>query len=256
MDFSGDIGLWQRKIAEGPEGAARRMATFEALTVTPGQAILDLGCGGGHLVRELALAVGPEGHAVGLDMSTDQLAAARELCANLPAAELVEGDATDMPFENAAFDGLAAIQTLEYIPDLDAALAETRRVLKPGATAASVSVLWDHWRFHGADQALSERIIETWRGHCTHQMLSLELPRRLAAAGFGGVVRRPIAFLNGTLHENAYAFWAAKVVAAFAVAKGFPEADAQRWLDQLADADRAGRFGFVSVPVLTTATAI
>ncbi len=31
MDFSGDIGLWQRKIAEGPEGTARRMAVFEAL---------------------------------------------------------------------------------------------------------------------------------------------------------------------------------------------------------------------------------
>jgi hypothetical protein len=31
LDFSGDIGLWQRKITEGPEGTARRMAVFEAL---------------------------------------------------------------------------------------------------------------------------------------------------------------------------------------------------------------------------------
>ncbi len=82
------------------------------------------------------------------------------------------------------------------------------------------------------------------------------MPRKLLAAGFGGVVRRPIAFLNGTLHENAYALWAAKVVAAFAIEQGIAEEDAARWLDQLAEADREGRFGFVSVPVMTTATAI
>ena len=48
----------------------------------------------------------------------------------------------------------------------------------------------------------------------------------------------------------------AKLVAAFAIGQGIAEDDAARWLDQLAEADREGRFGFVSVPVLTTATAI
>jgi ubiquinone/menaquinone biosynthesis C-methylase UbiE len=256
MDFSGDFGLWQRKVAEGPEGMARRMAVFEALAVESGQAILDLGCGGGHLVREIALAVGAGGRAVGFDVSADQLAAARGVCDGLPAAELVEGDATEMAFADGTFDGLAAIQTLEYIPDVDRALAEARRVLKPGGKAALVSVLWDHWRFHGAEPALNDRMLDTWRAHCPHQMLPMELPRKLTAAGFGGVLRRPMAFLNGSLHENAYALWVAKTVAAFAIGQGIAEDDAARWLDQLAEADREGRFGFVSVPVLTTATAI
>ncbi len=256
MDFSGDFGLWQRKIAECPEGMARRMAVFEALAVESGQAILDLGCGGGHLVREFALAVGASGRAVGFDMSADQLAAAREVCDGLPAVELIEGDATDMAFEDGAFDGLASIQTLEYIPDVDRALAEARRVLKPGGKAALISVLWDHWRYHGAEPELNDRMLDAWRAHCPHQMLPMELPRKLAAAGFGGVLRKPIAFLNGALHENAYALWAAKLVAAFAIGQGIAEEDAARWLEQLSEADREGRFGFVSVPVLTTATAI
>ncbi len=256
MDFTGDFGLWQRKIAEGPEGIARRLAVFEALAVESGQAILDLGCGGGHLVRELALAVGDRGRAVGFDMSADQLAAAGAVCNGLPAAELVEGDATDMAFADGAFDGLASIQTLEYIPDVDRALTEARRVLKPGGKAALVSVLWDHWRYHGAEPALNDRMLDAWRAHCPHQMLPMELPRKLAAAGFGGVLRRPMAFLNGALHENTYALWAAKTVAAFAVGQGIAEEEAARWLDQLAEADREGRFGFVSVPVLTTATAV
>ena len=86
-------------------------------------------------------------------------------------------------------------------------------------------------------------------------MLPLEMPRRLAAMGFGGVVRRPIAFFNGALHENAFALWASKFAAAFAIGQGFPEEDARRWQEQLDQADKEGRFGFVSVPVLTTATA-
>lgn len=256
MDFGGDIGLWQRRIAEAPEGMARRGAVFEALAVESGQAILDIGCGGGHLVREIALAVGGDGRAVGLDASAVQLEAARTLCAGVAAAELIEGDATDLTFGDGAFDGIASIQALEYVPEVDRALAEARRVLKPGGKAAFVSVLWDHWRFHGPDPALNEKILETFRAHCAHQMLPLEMPRRLAGAGFGGVARRPIAFINGTLHDNAFALWAARIVVAFAVGQGVAEEEASLWFDQLTQADREGRFGFVSVPVLTTATAV
>lgn len=256
MDFGGDTGFLQRKIAETLEGDARRMAVFEALAIETGQAILDLGCGGGHLVREIALAVGNSGRCVGLDASAEQLGAASALCEGMAAVELIEGDATNMAFEDGAFDGLASIQMLEYIADVDRALAETRRVLKPGAKAALISVLWDHWRFHGAEPDLNDRMHDVWRTHCPHQMLPLEMPRRLTAAGFGGVMRRPIAFLNGTMHENAFASWAAKVVAVFAVGNGVTEEDAALWLDQLSRADSEGRFGFVSVPVLTTAVAV
>ncbi len=50
MEFSGDIGLWQRRIAECPEGASRRLAVFEALMPQAEMRVLDVGCGSGHLV--------------------------------------------------------------------------------------------------------------------------------------------------------------------------------------------------------------
>ena len=253
MDFGGDIGLWQRKIAEGLEGTSRRLAVFEALAISSGQAVLDLGCGGGHLVRDIALAVG--GRAVGLDASKEQIVAARSLCADITAAELIEGDATNLLFEDASFDSLASIQMLEYVPDVDAAISEVRRVLKPGSKAAIVSVLWDHWRFHGAEPRLNDKMHEVWRKHCFHQMLPMEIPTKLEVAGFDGIVQKPVAFMNNTMHENAFSLWAAKLVAAFAVGKGVDEKEAALWLDQLDTADTEGRFGFVSVPVLTTAIA-
>ncbi len=256
MDFGDDIGLWQRKIAEGLEGTSRRLAVFEALAINSGQAVLDLGCGGGHLVRDFALAVGGNGRAVGLDASTAQLELANALCSGLSAVELIEGDATNMPFDDGTFDSLASIQVFEYIPDVDDAIAEARRVLKSGGKAALVSVLWDHWRFHGAEPEINDRMHDIWRLHCPHQMLPMELPSKLKAFGFSGVGQKPIAFINGTMHGNAFALWAAKVVVAFAIDNGVEEKDATLWLDQLHKADSEGRFGFVSVPVLTTATAV
>jgi ubiquinone/menaquinone biosynthesis C-methylase UbiE len=256
MDFGGETGIWQRKITEGFEGTSRRMAVFETLSIKSGQTVLDLGCGGGHLVRDIALAVGDEGRAVGLDASADQLSAAAEVCAGLPSVELIEGNATDMAFEDGSFDGLASIQVLEYIDDVGRALAEIRRVLKPGGKAALVSVLWDHWRFHGAEPVLNDRMHDIWRNHCPHQMLPFEISGKLVAAGFGGIAQKPIAFINNSMHENAFALWASRLVASFAIGKGVEEKDVALWLEQLATADNEDRFGFVSVPVLTTAIAV
>ena len=216
---------------------------------------MDIGCGNGLLVREFALAVGAEGRAAGLDMSDEQLAVARRNCADLPAAEFVAGDATSMEFADAAFDGVASVNTLEYISDTGAALDEIRRVLKPGGRAALISVLWDHFRFHGAEAALTARMLDAFRAHCPHQMLPMALPAKLANQDFAGIRRESLANFNGALHENAFAYWGAKIVALFAVKQGIAESDAELWLRQLDEADREGRFGFVSVPILTTAVA-
>lgn len=253
MKWSGNVAAWQRKVAEGPEGAARRRAVVEALAPQPGEQVIDIGCGGGHLVRDLARTLAPDGRATGIEMSPDQLAAAHETCAGLSNVELHEGDATALPFETGTFDAAATIQTFEYIPDVDAALRETARILKPGGRAALVSVLWDHWSFHGADEKITAAILDIWRAHCAHQMLPFELEARMKGLGFTGFARRPLAFVNTTLGEDAYAHWAVKYVEAFALARGFDPADMARWVAELHQAEREGRFGFVSVPVLTTA---
>ncbi len=155
-------------------------------------------------------------------------------------AGVIEALASDPPEAH-----MASLATFAYVLAADRGIAE----------AALVSVLWDHWRFHGAEPELNDKMHEIWRSHCPHQMLPMELPRKLIAAGFSGVAQKPIAFINGTMHENAFALWATKLVAAFAIRKGVRDEDAVDWLDQLEKADAEGRFGFVSVPVLTTATA-
>ncbi len=256
MDFDGEIGAWQRRVADSSAGTVRRLAVLEALACHAGGRYLDIGCGGGHLVRELATVVGPAGRAVGIDLSADQVAAAAEHCRDQPAAELRTGDVTALDFAAGSFDGLASIQVLEYVPDLDRAFSEIRRVLRPGGRAALISVLWDAFLFTGAEAGLSARINEAWRAHCPHQMLPAELPRRLPAARLDGVTQRPIAFFDTRRHERSYGLWVSKVMAAFAVGQGIAKEDAERWVAQLEEAEREGRYGFLAVPVLTVATAV
>ncbi len=51
-------------------------------------------------------------------------------------------------------------------------------------------------------------------------MLPFEMPGKLMEAGFSGVVKKPIVFINNTINENAFALWTSKLVAAFTIEKG------------------------------------
>ena len=200
MDFSGEVAEWQRKNAEGKAGNSRRSAVIEALDVRSGNTYLDVGCGGGHLVQELGIATGSKGRVVGIDPSRQMVENTRAICQSLSCVEVIEGNASEIPVEDAQFDGVAALQVYEYVKDVGSALAEARRVLKPGCPISIVSILWEHCRFYGAERGLNERIIEAWRAHCFHQMLPLELPPLLERNGFGGSSRSNLSYLE-TAHQ-------------------------------------------------------
>jgi ubiquinone/menaquinone biosynthesis C-methylase UbiE len=88
---------------------------------------LDVGCGAGALALALAPFVG---EVVGVDRVPELLELARE---RAPAnASFVEGDATALPFEEAAFDLVGTLRTLHHIPRPELVLAELARVTRPG----------------------------------------------------------------------------------------------------------------------------
>ncbi len=115
--------------AEDVHDFARR-AILDALALGPGDRLLELGCGGGLLLRD-ALATGAV--ATGLDHSEDMVALAR---LRAPGAEVVLGSAEALPFPDAAFSAAAMSIVLMFLPDPVAALRECRRVLEPGGRLA------------------------------------------------------------------------------------------------------------------------
>ncbi|MGI8593399.1 MAG: class I SAM-dependent methyltransferase [Solirubrobacteraceae bacterium] len=107
-----------------------RRAILEALALGPGDRLLEIGCGGGLLLRD-ALASGAA--ATGLDHSEEMVGLASR---RAPGAEVVASSAEKLPFADAAFTAVAMSIVLLFLPDPVAVLRECHRVLTPGARAA------------------------------------------------------------------------------------------------------------------------
>ncbi len=118
-------------------------ADYDRLGLTPGDVVLDLGCGfgrhafeaarrGAHVVALDAGRAEVEGVAAIFAAMTD----AGEISARDVAAAVVQGDALHLPFADATFDRVICSEVLEHIPDDRAAMAELTRVLRPGGTMA------------------------------------------------------------------------------------------------------------------------
>ncbi len=111
--------------------------------VLEGMRLLDVGCGTGDLTIRLARRVGPGGHVTGLDLTPAMLAVGQKKVASEGLTEritLMEGDALSLPFPDGTFDGVTAGFSLRNMADLDGALREMYRVLKPGGFAVSLEV--------------------------------------------------------------------------------------------------------------------
>ena len=121
-----------------PEVVRQRLRTLEVINPKNGEYIVDVGCGSGLLVHDLAVEVGSEGRVVGVDTSVPMLGLAEHRCADLPQVKLLEGDATDLTADEATFDAAACIQVLLYIDNTVKALSEIYRVLKPGGAGTLV----------------------------------------------------------------------------------------------------------------------
>lgn len=131
-------------LANANERAAR-LVGVRALQLQAGERVLELGCGTGNELLDLAELVGSRGQVSGIDISAGMLAVAQRKLAKQPPAAPVEvrvGDARQLPYADGGFDAVYSSFTLELFPedDLPVVLAEARRVLRPGGRLSVVSM--------------------------------------------------------------------------------------------------------------------
>ena len=89
--FDDEMGRIQRAIAETHDLVVRRNIFMDALNLRTGERVLELGCGGGSYAVEAAQFVGPTGHIAAIDISADQIAAARDRCGRFAWVECQTG---------------------------------------------------------------------------------------------------------------------------------------------------------------------
>ncbi len=102
--------------------------------VKEGDVVLDLGCGAGIDLLLAAKKVGPSGRAIGIDMTDEMIAKAREniAAAGLTNAEVRKGIIEALPVEDSSVDWVISNCVINLSPDKPRVFAEIARVLKPG----------------------------------------------------------------------------------------------------------------------------
>ena len=121
-----------------PRSAEFSRALITAAGVDAGHRVLDLACGVGDTSLELGSVVGPGGFVMTTDLAFDMVARARRRAAADDLANLHYCTAAmeSLPFGDRCFDGIVCRLGIMYCPRVQRALAEARRVLRPGARAA------------------------------------------------------------------------------------------------------------------------
>lgn len=230
-----------------PELLLQRRTSLEMLALQPGERVLDVGSGPGFLAAEMAVAVGAAGRVVGVDPSESMraLAAARHLPAGAAPIEHLAGDAADLPVTDHSVDVVTSTQVYEYVEHVDAALAEARRVLRPGGRIFVLDTDWDSLVWHSSDPDRMRRVLASWDAHLMDPHLPRRLPRLLAEAGFEAPRVQVLPLLTVGTDETSFASGVVGLVEAFVRGRG--DVDAAELDAWAADLRSLGDEGFFSL---------
>lgn len=109
--------------------------------VGPGSSALDVCCGTGDFAFALKKAVGAAGRVVGVDVSEEMLAVARDKCGrNQLYVEFMLGDVLDLPFPDGGFDACTVGFGIRNVADIPRAFREMRRVCRPGGRVVCLEI--------------------------------------------------------------------------------------------------------------------
>ena len=232
IDFDEEMARRVEAVYMTPDVVEQRRATRAVLSLQPGERVLDIGSGPGFLAAEMAGEVGPDGRVYGIDPSESMLASAGRRDAPV---EFGPGDALVLPFPDEQFDVAVCTQVYEYVEDIAAALAEARRVLRPGGRLLVLDTDWDSIVWHSSDRERMQRVLTAWNEHVADPYLPRRLPGLMRAAGLEPARSAIIPILNVGADRDTLSAGISRLVAAFVAGRGgVSEAEATAWEQDLA----------------------
>jgi arsenite methyltransferase len=154
----------------------------------PGEAVLDLGSGGGIDVLLSARRVGPSGKAYGVDMTDEMLALAREnqRKGQVENVEFLKGEIENIPLPDDAVNVIISNCVINLSADKDRVLAEAFRVLKPGGRLAVSDIV-----VRGEMPIEIRRRVELWAGCVAGALVEADYRSKLTCAGFCDIEIEP-----------------------------------------------------------------
>lgn len=161
-----------------PAAARLRARSYQLLRLSPGATVVDVGCGTGRAVAELAE---HGAYAVGVDLDPIMLAAARS---RFPDIDVRVADATELPVGDGQVHGYRADKVYHVLADPHAALAEARRILAPGGRIVLLGQDWDTIVIDSDQPDVTRRIVHARADTIPHPRIARAHRNLLLDAGF------------------------------------------------------------------------
>lgn len=218
-----------------------RERSYQLLDVHPGQRVVDVGCGAGISVAELA-ARGV--HVTGLDPSENMIAVAKQ---RFPDSDYRVAGAESLPFAASSMDGYRAERVYQHLGDPHPALAEAKRVLKPGARAVIVDIDADCWVVDANDKNVTRALLRAFADTITNPWIGRKLRGLLLNTGFADVTIDSFACIYTEYADCVHVLQS--IATAGVMAKAVSKDQADAWLDEQRERSESGRF-FVQGPLL------
>jgi ubiquinone/menaquinone biosynthesis C-methylase UbiE len=232
----------------------RRSRILADLDLRPGNHVLDIGSGPGHMVAEIAPHVRPGGSVKGVDSAESAVTFAQQRWASFDNVEFVPGDAYRLPFENSSFDVITSSQVFEYLDNVTAALSEVFRVLKPGGRVLIHGTDWGALLWRSSDAERMRRFMDLWDGHLADPHMPQTLTKKLATGGFKTIKAEPVVHVETSYDQSSMSAILIKFVIGYVVSQGVAQREADAWGDELRGLGATGDYFFSSNEYIFTAT--
>jgi ubiquinone/menaquinone biosynthesis C-methylase UbiE len=222
------------RFATSAIGRAYKSLALAEFDLRPGNAVLDLGCGPGADLLDLAGAVGDQGRVVGVDNDPKAAHEARARTAHLEHVEIREGDVHELTVPSASIDRVHTDRVLQHVADPLKVLAEARRVLRPGGKAIFAEPDWGTLMIDYPDLSIADAyrrfIVER---AIRNSVIGRQLPRLAAEAGFEVTKIIPITTVYRDVEEADKILGFKRVTERAVAADYLPASAAGPWLKYL-----------------------
>lgn len=246
LSFDAEMSRQLEATYTRPAMVLRRAHALALAAPKLGENVLDVGCGPGFLTADLTAGVGEGGSVLGIDQSEAMNALATRRCESWPWTRIEAGDAAALGGEDARFDLVVSTQVLEYVAEIDRALAEIARVLRPdGGRAVLLATDWRSLAWHSSDDTRMSRMLSAWEEHLAHPALPRTLGRRLEDVGLRVTRIERHSIIERADDRTGYSAMLVGAIAGFAPGhRGVSEEEAKGWAEDQEALRESGSFHF------------